>query len=183
MRNDNVVITISKLPPIWPTAEHLGKPDPTWYCGAYQMHEGLLADGIDVRIDDLYLTSWHRDGLPFLHDPSDHSHTLPMDIPLLMGWHGVDTAMYFRSSWGLFPTALASLERGHPLVVQIYATRGHHGLHWVGIWGYGARRQVFLVYDSQYPTKVGGVGNAQYSPEFLQSRLPLNVFWAVELKI
>ena len=134
-----------------------------------------------MPITDLYFTRWDLNGYnPFGYDPSDHSHTLPWEIPIGMARYGVFVEMHYRSAFGLLPLALQSLARGHPLIVEIYATRGHHGLHWVGIWGYDARRHVFLVYDSQYPTKKGGIGNTEYSVEFLEGRLPLGILMAGE---
>lgn len=162
-------LQVTKLPPVWPQAHPI-----TCNCGAYQAQAVLRANGEIVEIPKLYVSEWAREGC----------HTLPWDIPTILDRMGrLKTESYYEFSEARFvDIAKHALERRHPLIVLIQATKGHYGLHWISIWGYTAKQQDFLVYDSQYPTKVGGVGNARYSIPFLESRFPWWTTAAIEVE-
>lgn len=173
---------VTKLPPVWPKAVELLRTQPagidpiTCNCGAYQDKIAELAYGKRVPLAQEYVSGWARDGC----------HTLPWDISTVLRSQGFNTVRYSTYGYSLggpylLTLAKGSLERGHELIVLIQATRGHHGLHWISLWGYDARRRVFLVYDSQYPGKMGGIGNTTYSISLLESRLPWWIGTAVEV--
>jgi hypothetical protein len=174
LKLEEASVAVTKHPTTWPIAQ----PDITWHCGAYQMQAVLRAVGKEVSVNDLYVSKWHRDGITGM--AGDHTHTMPWDIKTMLGRNGVTTRTHLRTAYALLPVALQSLHRAHPLIVQIWATKGEHGLHWIGIWGYDKHKRTFLVYDSQYATKENGLGNTEYTPKYLRSRLPLGILWAVE---
>jgi hypothetical protein len=161
-------LQIGMLPPVWPQAHPI-----TCACGAYQAQAVLRAHGKDIAISKLYTSEWARTGC----------HTMPWDIPFILAQigHLKTEAYYYFSDLEFEQIAKRSLEHQHPVIVLIQATRGHYGLHWVSLWGYSASTKTFLVYDSQYPSKVGGVGNTQYSVSYIESRFPWWTTAAVEV--
>ncbi len=162
-------LRVTKLPPVWPQAHPI-----TCACGAYQAQAVLRAHGKVVPISNLYVTDWARSSCS----------TLPWDIPILLRRFGdLKVKTHYDFGDAAFASLLkGSLERHDPLIVLIQATRGHYGLHWISVWGYSAKDKSLLVYDSQYPVRIGGVGNAHYSISFLESRFPWWTRVAVEVE-
>jgi hypothetical protein len=166
---------ISKYPAKWPIAVPL-----SGHCGAYQMHVMIAAvHGKEVHVDELYVSRIHREGFG-TGISWDHTYTMPWDITTLLARHGIETKRYLRRGKRLLDTALSSFERGNPLIITIRSTMDG-GLHWISLWDYEASRDTFLAYDSQFPPQEGGVGNAEFTAEFLQSRLPFGILWAIEV--
>jgi hypothetical protein len=119
------------------------------------------------------VSDWAREGC----------HTLPWDLPMVLGrFGGLKTEPhYYFSDAGFEGIVAESLQKHHPLIVLIQATKGHFGLHWMSVWGYDAKRKLLLAYDSQYASRAGGIGNTTYSMTFLESRFPWWITAAVEV--
>lgn len=168
---------ISKYPAKWPIAVPLNG-----HCGAYQMHVMIAAvHGKEVHVDELYVSRIHREGFG-TGISWDHTYTMPWDITRLLARYGIGSKTRIARGKSLLAVARASLERGHPLILQIRSTMDG-GLHWISLWDYDAERDVFLAYDSQSPTREGGVGNTEYSSSFLRSKLPFGILWAIEVEL
>jgi hypothetical protein len=167
---------INKYPPNWPSAVPL-----TGHCGACQIQAMLAAEGIYKPVSELYVSRIHRDGFG-TGISWDHTYTMPWDITRILGRHGISTKTRVRGARSLVPIALAAFERGHPLIVQIRSTMDG-GLHWISLWGYDRARDVFIAYDSQAATREGGIGNTEYFPAFLRSKLPLGLLWTIEVAL
>ncbi len=150
----------------------------TGHCGAHQMQAILGALGHEAEVNDLYVSRIHRDGFG-TGISWDKTYTMPWDIPRVLGRYGIKATTHFTRGARLLPLALACFARKHPLIIDIRSTKDG-GLHWVSVWDYDPERDVFLTYDSQYEDKDGGIGNVEFSPAFLQSRLPFGVLWAIE---
>jgi hypothetical protein len=168
---------IAKYPSTWPSAVPL-----TGHCGACQIQAMLAAEGIQKGVNELYVSRIHRDGFG-TGISWDHTYTMPWDITRILGRHGIATKTRIRRGTSLLPVALAALERGHPLIILIRSTISG-GLHWISLWDYDKARDVFIAYDSQAVTKEGGVGNTEYSPAFLETKLPFfGTLWAIEVQL
>lgn len=161
-------LEVPRRPPVWPQAHPI-----TCDCGAYQAQAVLRAHGKVFAIPSLYVSQSERESCS----------TLPWELPQILKERGGLAAQtyYFFTDNGFLQIAKQSLEHGRPLVVLINATRGHHGLHWISLWGYDAKKHVFDAYDSQYPAKTGGDGNVQYSADAIESRFPWWITAAVEV--
>jgi hypothetical protein len=160
---------ISKRPAVWPQATLI-----TCDCGAYQAQAALAARGMHEPIPKLYVSDWDR----------SQCSTLPWNFqPIFDQFGNIKTKTYYDFSDARFLRIVGrSLSQQRPLIVLIQATRGHHGLHWVSIWGYEAKTNDLLVYDSQYPTSKGGVGNTRYSVPMIESRFPWWLRTAIEIR-
>ncbi len=158
---------VRSMPHSWPRA-----PDITKDCGPYQLQAMLAAAGHEVDIASLR-PPWGHFG-----------YLLPWKVPVLLARHGGISA---KTRYRLEPSdlrwyLLGALTRGHPTMLIIRATRGRHGLHWISVWGYDPE-EGFQVYDSQYESREGGVGNTVFTPEFISSRLHTHVRTLVEIDL